>query len=151
LLTLALTAGGFYLTARYPGSIQHVPINGFSVPVPLFWLVPIMSWVFLFNRLYDHLYIIASDHVRVIKGRFSFSKKDMRIEYHNIRGIEVDRNLYGRIVNVGSIRVGTAMTNTPEIILDDVSNPSRYRDIIISKMNEYLSAKPELIKASINE
>ena len=63
-------------------------------------------------------------------------KQDMRIAFQDVRGVEVDRSLYQRIVNVGDMHIGSAMQAGVEVQFLGVRNPSRYRDIILSRRKE---------------
>lgn len=130
-ILLALVAA--YATARFPWSVQMVSVLGVSMKLPLFALVPLILGVLAIRDLYDARYIIGADHVRAIDGIISFRKNDSRVEFEHIRGIEVDRSLWGRLVNVGELRIGTAMAAEVEIIIRGVQNPSLYRDIILTR------------------
>ena len=87
----------------------------------------------LIHRLYDSKYLIGKDYIRALHGLLSFRKQDIRLEYMDIRGIEINRGLYGRVVNTGIITIGTAMMEKEEMNITDIYNPSFYRDIILKR------------------
>ncbi|MCB9030143.1 MAG: PH domain-containing protein [Deltaproteobacteria bacterium] len=129
----------FYFNREYPDTIQHIPLQlgdmlYFDISLPLFGILPILSFAYVAHRLLDDKYVIDQDSLREISGLLSFNKKDMRIQFENIRGIEIDRNLYERLVNVGDLKVGSAMHEGIEAHLAGIRNPSKYRDIILERM-----------------
>ncbi len=133
ILTVLLAVFAAYLTARFSWSVQLIHLGERSIALPLFALVPLILGAVAIRDLYDARYIIGADHVRAVSGLISFRKSDVRVEFEHIRGVEVDRSLWGRLVNVGDLRIGTAMAAEVEIIIRDVQNPSGYRDIILSR------------------
>lgn len=142
LLFLLFMALAVYLTVEYPESIQYHRFKiseGFSINVriPLFALAPILVLVFIVHSLCDARYIINRDYVRAIHGLWSFRKRDVRLEYQDLRGVEIERSLYGRIVNVGDLKIWSLMPTEVELMLSGVRDPSYYRDIIMSRKKHH--------------
>jgi hypothetical protein len=128
----------FYATIKYPGSIEWLHLFSIGgrkaiLPIPLYFLAPISLAGLLVNKLYDSKFIIGKDYIRAIHGLLSFSKQDIRLEFMDLRGIEIDRGLYGRIVNTGIMTIGTAMMEQEEIVIANIYNPSYYRDLILKR------------------
>lgn len=136
ILTVLLAMLAAYLTALLPWSVQILHVGEGTVALPLFALVPLILGAVAIRDLYDARYVIGADHVRAVSGLISFRKSDVRVEFEHIRGVEVDRSLWGRLVNVGDLRIGTAMAAEVEINIRDVQNPSVYRDIILARCKE---------------
>ena len=125
-----------HLSNEHPASIISIPIiENYSIPFPLFALFPILCLIILFKRVYNYRYIIEDTHMRSVHGLLSLHKKDMRIEYRDVLGIDIERNLIERIFNVGDIEIGTAMLGEAEIVFYGVYNPSKYRAMIIKKVD----------------
>ena len=127
---------GLYFTVKYPGSIQFVSVGelwgvNLTVGIPLFGIVPLVLIVYVFHYLYDCRYTIGVNSVRSVRGILSIEKSDVRVDYDDMRGIELERGLYGRIFNVGTILVGSSMHSGREIVMDGVRDPSFYRDLIL--------------------
>ena len=140
-VTIGLGVLALVLTLRYAESVQVLELlqlgdSSLSIGIPLFGIVPILSAALVIHRLYDRRYVIASDYVRSVSGLLSMRKQDMRIAFQDVRGVEVDRSLYQRIVNVGDMPSGSAMQAGVEVQFLGVRNPSRYRDIILSRRKE---------------
>lgn len=125
-------------TINYPRSVEWVELfrigqNRAILPIPLYFLPPIVLAFLLIHRLYDSKYVIGKDYIRALHGLLSFKKQDIRLEYMDIRGIEINRGLYGRVVNTGVLTIGTAMMEKEEMNIKDIYNPSFYRDIILKR------------------
>ena len=137
LLFIILVIVAFYLSARYPWSIQPIAISeqsDFVFHLPLFALPPVLLLFYILHILRDRRYIIGADYVRSIQGLLSLRKKDVRIELQNIRGIEIDRSLYERILNLGTLHITSTMSSEHDVMLVGVLNPSNYRDLILERM-----------------
>jgi hypothetical protein len=132
---ILLTIAAFYCSAKFPWSLYTValPPLGFSVSIPYLFILPFTAFVMGATRLCDARYVIGPDYVRAVHGILSFRKHDLRIDFDSIRGIEVDRSIYGRIFNLGDIKIVSTMGDGSEILIDDVYDPSFYRDLIVSR------------------
>ena len=141
LVTLITIVVGIYFTYTHESSIEYLDIYHFenwtlSIPIPLYAIIPILLTVFTLHVMYDCKYEIADDYVRSIKGLVSLTKLDHRIELNNLRGVDIHRNLYCRIVNVGTLRISSATHDNVEVCLYDIYNPSYYRDLIIERRKQ---------------
>ena len=124
---------------RFPNATQTIIIplstdSTLPVTISLFGIIPLILLAVVAHRLWNFRYVIGQDYVRTIEGLLSISKKDMRLEFHNIRGVEIDRSLYGRIVNIGDLLVGSSMHAEIELQLRGLRDPSFYRDVILHRM-----------------
>lgn len=149
LLFVVLTCLGIYLTLKYPGSVQIINIAQIGdkllrIGIPGFGLLPFLSFTYLIHITYDNKYIIGPTYVRSISGILSLHKKDLRIEFKDIRSINIERNLYERIVNVGDLQI-RSVTGTEEskVVFFGINDPSFYRDLLIGRIHELTGERPE--------
>ena len=138
LLTIVSIILAVYFTIKHPGSIQHIELYEFdnwtlSLPIPFYAIIPVLLGVYLFHLMFDCIYVIGHDYVRSITGLISLTKIDNRIELNNLRGVDIHRNLYHRLVNVGTLRISSATHDNVEVSLYDIYNPSHYRDVILKR------------------
>jgi len=133
-LFLILLTAALVVPVMYPNTIQEINI-GIRFSLSLSALFPLVFGSFLLHRLYNSRYIVGPESVRATHGVFSFKREDSEIQVADIRGIEVHRNLYGRIFNVGSLEIGTAAHYRKEILIKHVYDPSFIRDIILNRKN----------------
>lgn len=134
-LTLGSIAAGIYGSILYPASVQKLTITEFDsfsliVPIPFFALLPVVLSLLLLHRLFDAMLVVGLDHICLIEGILSFRTIDTRIDYENVRGIEIDRSLYQRIFKLGAIRIGSSMHSGVEIEMKGIKNPARLRLLI---------------------
>lgn len=142
LLFIILSAAALYLTIKFPASIQYSVIKFsdtiiLSIPLPGFALVPILLGVKILHSLFDARYEINLEYVRSIHGLISLRKRDVRLEYADLRGVEIDRGLYGRVVNTGDLKIWSLMPSEVELLLAGVRNPSFYRDLIMERKKSH--------------
>ena len=62
---------------------------------------------------------------------------DIRLDFENIRGVEVDQNLLQRILGVGDVLVGSSMHADVEMTMAGVRHPEKYREIIEKRIHSY--------------
>lgn len=129
----------FYFTGSSPYFIQEIHLGpSIVLPIPLLGLPALLLLFYIIHRRFNFLFIINHDHVCAVHGILSVSLQDVRIEYENIRGVEIDRSLYQRIFNLGDIKVGSAMRADVEVWMPGVRSPDLYRSIIEARMREHI-------------
>ncbi len=132
-LFVFLSACAFYFTAVFSWSVQYVGLGWIALPIPLFFLPPFLVFIYIGHRLIDARFVIGQDYVRSVTGLCSVRKRDVQMDLENMRGIEVERGLWGRIVNCGDVLVVSTVSNEVEVRMDGVHDPSRYRDFILER------------------
>ena len=141
-LFFVLLIAGIYLQMRFPSLSQTIPLiklfdHQFKLYLPVFGLPVLLVLVILLQRVYNNRYTVCEDYIREVTGLLSLHKKDARIEFWNIRGVEIDRSIIGRMVNTGDLHIGSAMQSDPEICFWGVRNPSRVRDLILKRAKHF--------------
>ena len=139
-LFILVSLAALYYTAKHPEFIQYVDIGVVILPIPLFLLLPVVLASYIIHGLYNYKYVISNDYVLDYEGVLSFKMTETRVEYEHIRGIEVDRTIYQRILGLGDIRIGTAVRNDVEVLLKGIYNPHYYKDIIESRLRRHVEA-----------
>jgi hypothetical protein len=137
-----------WLTERYAFLSSHSPIFGYSFRLPLLIPISLGLAAVLVHYIFDRRYEIGVDYVRSQAGLLSFKKSDMRIMMTDIRGIEIRRGVYGRLVNFGDIEIGSAMHGGAEIFMYGVDDPSFFRDVIVLRRH---AAEEEIAAAALRK
>ena len=96
-MLIVLMVAAVVFTIKVPQSVQYVEIFGLSLPVPFFALLPLATYAYILHRMYNNRYTISTDFVESRIGIISFKSADTRINFDDVRGIEVDRTIYQRI------------------------------------------------------
>ena len=91
--------------------------------LPLLVLLPgfLLGKVLLY--IYNSKYIIDERGVEAQVGLVSLNLRQPRLRYEDIRGVEPQQTLWERILGIGSVGIGSAMTQDVEIMMNGVANP----------------------------
>lgn len=137
---VVLTVLAFIYSPKYEWSIQYVSFGGFfDLPIPFFALVPLVVGSFIIHRMYDCKYVVSHDHVRAVSGLLSLAEKDIRVDYENVRGIQVDKSIPQRILQLGDVYVGSSMHADVEIVMRGVLHPRHIREEIEERIKHHFS------------
>ncbi|MGD0016771.1 MAG: PH domain-containing protein [Verrucomicrobiia bacterium] len=94
-----------------------------------FWLiVPLVVAVWKRNSLVLRVY-----HDRVKLERGLLSKEYRELFIGDIRSIDVDQGVLGRLCGFGDLTISTAATVDPEEIMPGLPHPLRIKDLIIAQ------------------
>lgn len=81
--------------------------------------------------VYSHLFVMTNFRVLSKKGLISISTSEVRIA--DIRGANLRQGILERILNVGSIAIGSAATAGTEIVIVGIRNPRGILSLINSQ------------------
>lgn len=146
LLLLLFYAAAIYISVAFPVTVQRVPLGSIfgkemSIGIPLAAIVPIMMMGGIVHSLYDVRYVLTPDYVMEIEGLLSFNEKSVRLHYIHIRGMEIERNIFQKMFNIGNLKLGSAIAQgDSDVVLRGVYDPRRYKDIINERIMERMSA-----------
>lgn len=141
LLTLILCViGGIWATFTFPWSIQPLQIGKiggilFSFPLPLF-ILPVMVVAAMYLRsIHDIRLVLCPEYLIYVSGVISWKEKTIRVEYSDIREIEIDQTLYQKSINVGDIIILIISTQIDSALqMPGVKNPRLIKDYLRQKI-----------------
>lgn len=107
-------------------------IFGTTVYLYLPVLVLLPGWMLgkILINIYDAKFIIDETGVEAQIGLVSFSLRQPRLRWEDIRGSEPQQTIWERILGIGSVLVGSAMTQDVEIVMSGVANPKAIQLLI---------------------
>lgn len=91
--------------------------------LPLMIFLPLAMLVRILMKIYDSKFTIDKDGVEAQVGLVSLNLRQPRLRWEDIRGVEPNQTLWERILGIGSVLVGSSMTNEVEIVMEGVANP----------------------------
>lgn len=91
--------------------------------LPLLTLLPGWMLTKILINVYDSKFIIDSHGVEAHVGLVSFNLRQPRLRWEDIRGVEPNQTIWERFVGIGSVLIGSAMTQDVEIVMEGVANP----------------------------
>jgi hypothetical protein len=94
--------------------VLHLPI---LVLVPGFFLVKTLVGI------YDAKYIIDEAGIEAQIGKMSLNFSQPRIRWEDIRGVKPEQTIWERLLDIGTVSVGSAMTQETEIVMKGVPSP----------------------------
>ncbi len=136
---------GIPISKEFPETVLHqnVDLFGFSfvLHLPILLLVAILVIARPLFLLFDCKYEVKCHHISATTGILSFNKRHFEMPLENARGVEVKQNLWERILFVGTVLVGSAMTDVPEVELHGVADPEGIATIIRSRMDRSIKER----------
>jgi len=106
-----------------PGKLFSLGHTTFILHFPLLSLIPLYLLGKVLIRVYDAKYIIDEGGVEAQIGLVSFNLRQPRLRWEDIRGSEPQQTIWERVLNIGTVMVGSAMTQDVEIVMSGVANP----------------------------
>ena len=102
-------------------------------------LVPLGFLLEILRRRYNNLYQFGIHRVTHKKGRVSLQYEVPVIKYGDIRAINVRQRFWGRVLDYGSVSIGTAAQQDDEMLIEGVRAPeelARLIDFLRTKSDE---------------
>ena len=131
---LVLAFGCIALSQQFPITVYSFDILVFEWPltvsVPSLTIFVALALVRVVHLMYDTYGELRAHHIFMSQGILSFDKEDMEIAYEDLLGVHVKQDLIERILGVGNIIIGTAMTDRPEVTIPGLYRPKRYAKAI---------------------
>jgi uncharacterized membrane protein YdbT with pleckstrin-like domain len=124
-----------FLSSTFPGSIitgRLFSIGSFSLilSLPLFWFLPFMTLMVTIVRIYDVRYAVDSRGIEAKTGILSMHQRITRVRYEDIRSIELEQTLLGRMLDIGDVEISTAATGAVEIVFQGIAAPEEVQDML---------------------
>jgi len=104
---------------RIPASIPYLG----GIRLGTLWILPVSLAIETIRRYFNDQWVFDNHKITHFKGRISLSYSMPVIKYIHIRAITVTQSLLGRILNYGSIAMGTAGEEGNELTVRGVADP----------------------------
>lgn len=124
-----------FLSKEFPGSVitgELFSVGGEFVylSLPIFWLVPVAFFMFGLMRIYNVRYCLTSKGLEMTVGILSIRKRSVKIRYEDIRSVETSQTILERLLNIGTVEVGTSATGAIEIVFEGVDSPQEIQALV---------------------
>lgn len=114
------------------------PSNSFFILKVLYRTVSFFFVAECCRQYFNSIYIIGSRRLIQIEGFLGVNYYRASIAYQDIRDIQLDQSIWGRLFSHGTLRFGTAATNEYELVFEDVFRVSIVKDLIEYKITEQI-------------
>lgn len=149
---LAIPLGGIYWGLLSSG-VLHAPLlelsnKEFITPNSLFRVAVLLILLEVLRRHYNPLFILGSLRVIKLAGRFSLRMERTSIAYSDIREIQIQQSVLGRLLRYGALYLGTASTGKHEIIFHYLARPWVVARVIEMKMRDRRAWSDEPVRGT---
>lgn len=130
--------GAVILSRAFPQSVlnEMIPIWGsrtLIVSLPLFWLLPAVVLGSAILKIYNVRYSIDHHGIESRVGVLSFRQTTTRIRFEDIRSIETHQTIVERVLDVGTLEMGTAASEGLEMVFHGIGSPVEVQRLIQSE------------------
>lgn len=105
------------------GSLFKIAGTTFYLYLPILILLPGAMLGKILINMYDAKYIIDEQGVEAQIGLVSMNLRQPKLRWEDIRGVEPNQTIWERLLGIGSVLIGSAMTQDVEIVMTGVANP----------------------------
>ncbi len=115
------------------GELFSTSSTRYNLHLPILVLVPGFFLSKILIHIYNSVYIIDESGIEAQVGLVSFNLRQPRLRWEDIRGIEPSQNIWERLVNIGTVKIGSAMTQEAEIVMEGIANPRAVQLLVNSE------------------
>lgn len=112
------------------GELFSVGQYQFYLSLPLLWLIPTTLLCMSIYKIYNVQYKVDNRGIESRIGRFAISQRVNRVRYEDIRAIDIHQTIFERMLDVGSIEVGTAASAESEVYMYGIDAPYEIKDML---------------------
>ena len=106
-----------------PGEIISISSVSIYLYFPFWILLPAFTVLRILYSMYNVKFTIDHRGVQAQVGLVSLSLRQPLLRWEDIRGVEPVQTLWERLLGIGTIEIGSAMTDHPEVEMHRVSHP----------------------------
>ena len=137
------------LSRRFPGLVvrgELFSVGGSTLrlALPVLWLVPAGWLAMIAFRIYNVRYVADTRGIEAYRGILSLSQQITRVRYEDVRSIESDQSLLERLLDVGTVQVGTAASTGVEMLLEGIAAPKSVQEFIQNERDRRQTALPAM-------
>lgn len=104
--------------------------------LPLLWFIPAGILMAAIINIYDVRFIVDTRGIETRVGILGLNQRIVRVRYEDIRSVEVAQTLWDRVLDIGTVQVGTAATGGVEVEFSGVAAPHEIQKMIQSERDK---------------
>lgn len=136
ILCIILSDSVDWLTIR--GRLISTASTTYYLHLPILVLLPGFLLGKALVGMYDSRFIVDYRGVEAQVGLVSLLLRQPRLRFEDIRGVEPEQTIWQRMLNIGDVAIGSAMTEGVEILMRGVADPRAIQLFISSEMEKRL-------------
>jgi len=123
-------AGSWYFPATViKGALFTLAGWRVECALPVLWLIPASIIVLATFRIYNVRYVLTSRGIDCYDWVLG-PQSVMSIRYEDIRSIETEQSILGRMFDVGDVLIGTAAQSSVEVIFHGIAAPTDVQQLV---------------------
>lgn len=95
----------------------------------------------IIHAIYNYKYVLSDDFILAMEGILSLQLLQTKVRYEDIKFVEVDKSILGRILDYGNVYIASAATSDIEITLRNISSPFLFKEFIMGQVESKRQAK----------
>ncbi len=111
------------------GLPQSLPVIG-GLSMRWISLVPAVVLLEILRRYHDDLYVFGLEKINHYEGRLSLNSSVPSLKYTDIRAVQVEQTIPGRLFNFGNVLLDSAGTDGAELTISGVLSPLELAKLI---------------------
>ena len=148
-LVISMFVGMFlsiFLSREFPKSVIQGDLFSLGdenvyLSLPIFWLLPFAFFLIAIIKIYNVRYSLTAKGLEMTVGILSTRKRSVKIRYEDIRSVETTQTILERVLNIGTVEVGTSSTGSIEISFEGVDSPQEIQSLIEKEKGRRISIK----------
>jgi len=142
-----LCIASIVLSQQFPGSVVAgrlftIAETSIYLSLPLFTLLPLAALMGLVVPIYDATFTVDSRGIETRCGILGLRQKITRLRFEDIRGVELHQTLLDRILNIGTVGIGSAASAEIEVVFDGIHAPRELQEMIQAEKDRRSRVKP---------
>ncbi len=143
-----------FLSNEFPqtiinGEIFEIDGTKFFLSLPILWLIPSGFFILALIHIFNVKYCLTGKGIEMTIGILSIRQRSVKIRYEDIRSVETEQSILERMLNIGTVEIGTSATGAIEVVFIGVEAPQEIqqmiqrekdRRVVLQKNNTYLSS-----------
>lgn len=130
---------------RYPaltikGDLFHIGNTYVNLYLPLLWLLPAAYLFYVLYRIYNVKYYVDYRGIESCVGRLSVKQTINRVRYEDIRAIDIYQTIMDRMLDIGTLEIGTAAFSSAEISMEGIASPIEIKQMLEKERDGRLKA-----------
>ena len=123
--------GESLILVAHPSAMNYLWVIVFGVLLIPVLFIGVVMLLYAYINIKTTCFVITNKRVVTKTGLLRISQSEVRID--DVRGVNLQRDLWQRIIGTGNVTIGTAATGGAEIVMRGVGNPNRVVEAINSQ------------------
>lgn len=130
-----LSIASVMLSKEFPASIIRGELlqlgsSHLVLDLPLLWLLPVSALGLAIQRIYNVRYTMDANGIQTKVGIISLKQTITRIRFEDVRSVETHQSLLERLLDIGSVGVGTAAEAGIEVEMFGIAAPYAVQQLV---------------------